>query len=104
MIQRRQSIVPIAIATVMLCGLVLLTTARVAAKHRYDDPRLLGLTKQEAAHRLGEPSSRMEGDSVWIYQVGKDPAAALEFSGDRVAKIWTATRSGFEPSGRERIQ
>lgn len=97
MIKRKTSPVPLIIASASLFGIVLLTTNKISARHRYDEPRLLGLTKEPAAQILGAPTNRLENDNVWIYQYGSAPKGALKFQRDKVAKVWSATADRLEP-------
>jgi len=39
----------------------------------FERPMMIGLTKDEVLKRVGEPTSIIEDEDVWNYQVGMDP-------------------------------
>lgn len=75
----------VVIVAIILMVFVIRGVQGIAFRHRYDETRLLGKTKDEVIADLGPPLAE-QGDTLF-YQEGMDPDAEIDFKDGRVSGV-----------------
>jgi len=54
---------------------------------QFERSTMMGLTKDQVLERVGKPTSIIEAEDVWCYQIGRDPGAVFSFTDGKVVEV-----------------